>query len=40
VATGKIYHYSGFKGFARDTMLRMRSQAWLIERMGWIYRGP
>ena len=40
VATGKIYHYSGFKGFARDMTLRMRSQAWLIERMGWIYRGP
>lgn len=40
VATGKIYHYSGFKGFARDLTLRLRSPAWLIERMGWIYRGP
>ncbi len=40
VATGKIYHMSGLKGLARDLTLRMRSQAWLIERMGWIYRGP
>lgn len=40
VAMGKIYHLTGLKGFARDTMMRMRSQAWLIERMGWIYRGP
>lgn len=40
VATGKIYHMSGLQGLARDLTLRLRSQAWLIERLGWIYRGP
>ena len=39
VSTGEIYHYSGIKALARDTLLRFHSHDLLIERVGWIYRG-
>jgi salicylate hydroxylase len=38
LATGDIYHLSGFRRIARDLVLKTRSQAGVLDRMAWIYQ--
>lgn len=35
---GKIYHFSGVKALARDTALRLTSDAAFLSRLAWLYK--